>query len=171
MGEAIKIEWEQVDLEEKLIRLRQGETKNDEARIIPLASEVVALLLDIEPKTGRVFNATNLRKAWQTACASCGLGTLTPVKGKPYDPRYRGLNVHDLRRTALTELTRSGVHMFVAMRISGHKTASVFQRYNIVNTDDLQAAMRLRETAALAKDAIRDSAKSSVKMLSSHRKP
>jgi len=163
-GEARKIEWDQVDLEEGLIRLREGETKNDEARTIPLASPVLVLLREIEPKTGRVFNASNLRKAWQKACVAVGLGKFTEVEGKPYDPLYDGLTPHDLRRTALTELTRAGVPMFVAMRISGHKTTAVFQRYNIVNTDDIQAAMRLRETFNLGKlEPKRLSVKSSVK--------
>jgi integrase len=150
-AEAFAIEWDQVDLDEGLIRLREGETKNDEARSIPLASPVLMLLRKIEPKTGRVFDRTNLRKEWQKACVAVGLGTLTEVEDKPYDPIYRGLNIHDLRRSALTELTRHGVHTFVAMKISGHKDPSVFQRYNIVNTEDIQAAMRLRETFNLAK--------------------
>jgi integrase len=163
-AEAFAIEWDQVDLGEGIIRLREGETKNDEARVIPLASPVLVLLLEIEPKTGRVFDRTNLRKEWQKACVAVGLGTLTEVEDKPYDPIYRGLNVHDLRRSALTELTRSGVHTFVAMKISGHKDPSVFQRYNIVNTDDIQAAMRLRETFNLGKlEPKRLSVNSSVK--------
>ena len=164
-GEAKKIEWEQVDLDEGLIRLRQGETKNDEGRVIPLASAVLALLRDVEPKTGRVFSTTNLRKHWQKACVAVGLGTFTKVEGKPYDPIYTGLHVHDLRRTALTEFTRRGVHMLTSMRISGHKTVAVFQRYNIVNTADIQAAMRLRETAYLGNGGKTVSVKSSVKRL------
>ena len=128
---------------------------------------MVALLRDIEPKTGRVFVSTNLRKSWQAACVACGLGTTTPVKGKPYDPIYEGLTIHDLRRTALTEMTRSGVHQFWAMKISGHKTTAVFQRYNIVSTIDLTAAMNMRETAALHGSAKRGqhSVKNSVKKL------
>jgi integrase len=164
MAEALAIDWEQVDLPSGFIYLREGKTKNDEPRIIPVPTEVDAFLRDIEPKTGRVFAATNLRKAWQAACVASGLGKHTPVKGKPYDPHCEGLNVHDLRRTALTELTRSGVHMFVAMRISGHKDASVFQRYNIVNTQDLAAAMRLREQLSLT-SATAKRVKNSVKTL------
>ena len=41
----------------------------------------------------------------------------------------------------MKNLTAAGVPQAVAMRISGHKTASMFERYNIVCTDDLKAAL------------------------------
>ena len=98
---------------------------------------------------GRWFNGTNLRKEWNKACASCGLGTLTEVEGRPYDPVYSGLTLHDLRRSAVRNLRKAGVSEKEAMRISGHKTRAVFDRYNIVSTDDVMDAMRKLELAAL----------------------
>jgi integrase len=149
IGETLQIEWSQVDFDSGEIRLEPEQTKTDEGRVIPLSSELVDILRQIEPKTGKVFDGTNLRKEWMTACAACGLGTKIEVEGKPYDPRYVGLTLHDLRRSAVRNLMRAGNTESVAMKISGHKTRSVFDRYNIVNTDDVKNAMRKLELAAL----------------------
>ena len=94
-----------------------------------------------KPKTGLVFDSTNLRKAWGKACVAAKLGTLVEVEGKA-DPRYTGLIIHDLRRSAIKNLMKAGVNEKVAMKISGHKTRDVFDRYHIVDTEDVVAAMR-----------------------------
>jgi integrase len=99
------------------------------------------MLETAEPKEGRVFDATNLRKSWHKACVAVGLGTLQEVEGS-YDKRYNGLIIHDLRRSAIRNLMAAGVSEKVAMSISGHKTRSVFDRYHIVNAAYVQRAMR-----------------------------
>jgi integrase len=140
-GEACQIEWSQVDLAAAVIRLEGEQTKNADARTVPLPDVLIAMLERREPKEGLVFSATNLRKEWQRACAACGLGTLTDIEDS-YDQRYTGLLPHDLRRSAVRNLVRAGVPERVAMSISGHKTRAVFDRYNITSETDVVDAMR-----------------------------
>jgi integrase len=87
LGEAQQIEWPQVNLTNRTIRLEEEQTKNAEARYVPLPSVPADMLSEVEPKTGRVFDSTNLRKEWQKCCAVCGLGRIIKVEGKPHDQK------------------------------------------------------------------------------------
>lgn len=79
------------------------------------------------------------RHSWRKACEAVGLGQMVEEAAKRRKV-WQGKIPHDFRRTAVRNMVRAGVPEKVAMAISGHKTRSVFGRYNIVNEKDLQQA-------------------------------
>jgi integrase len=148
LGEALQIEWSQVDLERAVIRIEDEQAKSGEARTVPLPDVLVTMLEKVDDKSGRVFDGTNLRKAWNKACDACGLGKLEEIDAQK-NRRYTGLIVHDLRRSAIKNLMKAGVNEKVAMAISGHKTRAVFDRYHIVDDTDVLEAMRKVQAKSL----------------------
>jgi integrase len=151
LGEAKQIEWSQVDLGVPCIRLEEDQTKNDEARVVPLPPVLVKILAAVESQTGEVFDATNLRIEWQKACERLGHGKRTKQTSNTKNTwySYDGLIVHDLRRSAIRNLVNAGVSENVAMKISGHKTRSIFDRYHIVSNEDVLNAMQKVVNATL----------------------
>jgi Phage integrase family len=143
-GEARKIQWQQVDFYEGVINLSKSQTKNADARVLPLDDELAEMLKVERKESGSVFPFTSFRKAWCNACVKVGLGTLDrPGANKKLNGnygKYDGLIPHDLWRSAMRDPIRSGVPQTVAMRISDDKTDSVFRQYDIAEDADLIAA-------------------------------
>ena len=139
LSEILGLTWDKVDLRNGIVRIETGDTKNSEARTIYLDDELKGVFkelftkrrLDIPfifLKDGNPIQS--FRKAWKAACKKAGL------KGRLF---------HDLRRTAVRNMVRAGVPEGVAMKVSGHKTRSGFERYNIVNDADLRQATQKQE--------------------------
>ena len=139
-----------MDLIARVVRLEPGTTKNDEARTLPLTKdlfEVLSMQKSVRdskhPTCPWVFfneagrRIGRFRRSWAAACKEVGL---VEENGEP------GRLFHDLRRSGVRNLIRAGVPEAVAMRISGHKTRSLFERYNIVSERDLHEAARKLET-------------------------
>ena len=77
------------------------------------------------PETGKAWN--DVRKMFRRAGQAAGLS---------------GLWFHDLRRSFVTNARRHGVPESVVMRMSGHRTRSVFERYNIIEEADLRETVK-----------------------------
>jgi integrase len=141
-GELASLRWADVDREGGVLRLRPEASKNGRGRTLVLVRELAAIIerrwtaravlgagsTMVSPfvfhRNGR--RIVDFRKAWASACEAAG------VPGRLF---------HDLRRTAVRNMVRAGVAERVAMEVSGHRTRSVFDRYNIVSEADLRAAV------------------------------
>jgi integrase len=134
VSEMRELEWRDVDLAGKVIRLRPEISKNKDGRLLPINGELLGIIE--RAKENRIMSCPyvfhengqpigSFRKAWKTACRAAGLGQVI---------------VHDLRRSAVRNMVRAGIPERVAMSLSGHKTRSVFDRYNIVSEADLARA-------------------------------
>jgi integrase len=137
-GAALKITWDMVEKDCSAINMPGEITKSGDPLVLPLTGwglkDVAALLRKQFRTDGRVFDTRNLRVEWNKACVAAGLGTMAG--------RLRtGLTIHDMRRSAVRNLTRAGVSRSVAMEISGHKTEHIFERYNITDSSDVAAAL------------------------------
>ena len=154
-SEVLRLTWAQVDFHAGVVRLEPRSTKNDEGRTFPFDAlpELAAVLRAQRETTTAVERATGqiilhvfhhdgqpiryFRRAWLSACrraATVRVGKLVRV----VRPDLLRRIPHDFRRTAVRNLVRAGVPERVAMQLTGHKTRSVFDRYNIVNERDLR---------------------------------
>lgn len=154
-SEVLRLTWAQVDFHAGVVRLEPRSTKNDEGRTFPFDAlpELVALLqaqrettTALERVTGRiiphVFHHDGrpihyFRRAWRSACRRAAIER-TGKLARVVRPDLLERIPHDFRRTAVRNLVRAGVPERVAMQLTGHKTRSVFDRYNIVNERDLR---------------------------------
>ena len=145
LSEIASLTWAQVDRQRGIARLEVGETKNDEARTVYLDGELREVIQNqwetrksgpqvlpfVFPNGKGNDRIKRFDKSWKKACKDAKIGKRI---------------FHDLRRTAVRNMVRSGIPERVAMTISGHKTRSVFERYNITNdTDPIEAAKRQEE--------------------------
>ena len=165
-GEVISLRWSDVDRPGAVIRLRPEESKNGQGRTVPIDGDLAPLIErrwqgrlvegegDIPRVTDLVFHnagepIVDFRKAWATACVKAGLYYVVKDEtGK--EKQVPEKLFHDLRRTAVRDMIRAGVPERVAMDITGHKTRSVFDRYNIVNERDKREALQRRHVYSRA---------------------
>ena len=140
-GEAFRLTWADVDWKHQTVLLR--DSKNREPRIFPFKyhARLEKVLRRQRDEVSRwelkhgcicpsVFHwkgqpIRKLRRSWRSACKRAGL---------------HGRLLHDFRRTAVRNLIRAGVQQAISMKITGHKTDSIFRRYLIVDEELLAQA-------------------------------
>jgi integrase len=152
-GEIRSLRWNQIDLKADTIGLKPGDTKTEERRLVPLNQTLTSALktatryvrcpwVFVNPAKMDAWQAnpelvdpryhpTSITHAFERACRTSGVSHAT---------------FHDLRHTFVTNARRAGIDYFRIMAITGHKTMAVFKRYNTIDQQDLQGAIRQLDT-------------------------
>jgi integrase len=140
-SEVLGLRWDWIDGEE----IRIPDSKNGEGRSVPIEADLREII-------------ERCRRA-RTFMTKAGVAISPFVfhrKGKPifvtvFDKQFRaarnaaglsGRIFHDLRRTAGRNMVRGGCSETVARSITGHKTRSMFDRYNISDDRDKRRALK-----------------------------
>src|SRR5713101_7510000 len=134
-SELLSLKVSDVNLIAGTLQLR--DSKNGEARKVSLTGDAKNLLAacvagksaeDAVFTRGKGTKAVaDFRGTWDKITLSAGCS---------------GLLFHDLRRSAVRNMVRGGIPETVCMKISGHRTRNVFDRYNITSERDLADAAR-----------------------------
>ena len=162
-GELLKLRVRQVNLVQGTVRLDPGSTKNKAGREVAMTGKVRELLAaavhgkhpdDVVLTRTDGKPVRSMRNAWRGMCCRAGLGAMVCVLCQTAEcgclrprRRYRGLILHDLRRSAAKALRGAGVAESVIMATGGWKTSAMFVRYAIVSSADQRAAVEMLERA------------------------
>ena len=135
-GEIFGLTWDRVHFKAGYIELRSEDTKTSEPRRIYLAPVLEEMLWRLS-KVRHIhhdivftYNGNplkDIKSAFKRACKRAGIE----------DFRF-----HDLRHTFNTNMRKAGVDRSVIMKITGHKTLSMFERYNTIDGDDAREAIK-----------------------------
>jgi integrase len=123
-GELAAIQLEDIDVEQRLVRLR--DTKNGEDRVIPLSSRAIGAMKYLIEHS-RSEKLLNYKKEWLTdkfiaKCKELGI---------------ENFRLHDLRHEGVSSLFEKGLNMIEVSTISGHKDMSMLKRYTHINPSTL----------------------------------
>lgn len=142
-GEILGLTWDKVFLKEREIRLDIEDTKDDEKRVIPIPDP----LYDILSKIPRALHNPHVFLYKNIPLEYIQGGFIAGMKkaGIPYGRNVKGgLTFHDLRHTFVTDMRKAGVPEKLIMKITGHSTREMFDRYNTITPDEnVQASGQL----------------------------
>lgn len=139
-GEIVNLTWDKVDMKARVIHLEASDTKDGEARDIPIMKPLYEILEKIPRPLHETHVFTfkggaleDIRTGLKIACKEAGIS---------YGRFERnGFVFHDLRHSFNTHMRKSGVPESVIMAITGHSTREMFDRYNTIDEQDARNAV------------------------------
>jgi integrase len=129
-GEMFKLQWRDVNLDARTIRVVASNTKTEQARTVPVTARLHAELLNLweasaESPDASVFGLTRIKRGWRSLCKLAGVYDATP---------------HCLRHTCATRLIESGMPIAQVSRILGHSDVRTTFRYTHTTAETVDRA-------------------------------
>ena len=137
-GEVMNLTWDNIDLNARVIRLTEDQTKERKRKRVPISQRLLPILVEVghvrlmSKKVfhirGREPSEDSLRKPWVVAVKAAGLDP-TPT-------------IHDIRHVWKTNAMRSGMDYEIREAIVGHRTGKTMaERYGRISDEDLVKAI------------------------------
>ena len=138
-GKILNLRWGQLDLKAGAVRLGAEDTKTNKARTVYLTRRVQETLRALPRQLHSEYVFVSQRTGTKWSELRRKFNAAREAIGRP------DVWFHDLRRSFVTNSRRRGVPESVVMRMSGHRTRNVFDRYNIVEDEDVRNAVKVIE--------------------------
>jgi integrase len=142
------MQWSWLDLDSWTVRLPAEFSKNKKPRTLAIEDalkDIIKRRIKLRDlacpyvfhRNGKSIKS--FRKAFQAAAKAIGLPDLVP---------------HDMRRSAIRNFRKAGLSESEGMKLSGHRTRAVYDRYDIIDEEDSRQAMK-RAQEYLKREAAR----------------
>lgn len=140
-GEMIKLNWQSIDFENRLILIRSETTKTLKSRRVAMTDRLYNELLQLWNNSEKdllasVFKMKTFRKAFATACRLAGIKT----------GGIDGFTPHSCRHTTATRLVKGQMPIQLVGKILGHQNVNTTFRYLSVNNETLYQASEILES-------------------------
>ena len=130
-GEALNLKWDDVDLQNDVIAVKETKTKYD--RYIPISKPLKELLKGIEKNQNCLYvferngaKLTDFKRSFHTACKNAGL---------------KDLRIHDLRHVFASKMVMNGTSLYITGELLGHRTTQMTKRYSHLVPETLKKAV------------------------------
>jgi len=140
-GEIIALDWQDVDLERKMLSVSKsiskglmGSTKSNRSRHIPLSQELYEMLVRRTQKTGSIFTNQDGTPKKQIPCCKALYRACRRSK-------LRGIGWHTLRHTFASHLAQKGISLKAIQELLGHSNIQTTMRYAHLSPSELRSAI------------------------------
>lgn len=122
-GEIFKLQWQDIEFDNSLIRIVGTHTKTERERLAPLSARAKLELekIRLTSTSNGPFPSIDIKRSFATAKRIAGI---------------EDLHFHDLRRTAITRWIQNDVPLALAGKIAGHSVLqTTMKHYTSTNAD------------------------------------